>query len=40
MTYLEHIEYNLKCKVCAKFVILATTTCAMGAVDKIVIELN
>ena len=25
MTFLEHTEYNLKCKMCAKFVVLATT---------------
>lgn len=40
MTFLEHTEYNFKCKMCAKFVVSATTICAIGAVDKIVMELD
>lgn len=28
------------CKMCAQFIVLATTTCAVGAVDKIVMELD
>jgi hypothetical protein len=38
MTFLEHTEYNLKFKMCAMFIALATTTCAVVAVDKIVME--
>jgi hypothetical protein len=40
MIFLERIEYNLKGKICAMFVELASTTFAVGAVDKILMELD